>query len=297
MLHLTRPAVDARTAFKLCASSKISPAKLALLSAYEEPIVHAAEVYEQACQTASLHDLNLKAFKPPKGNKAGTDALINMYERRMRGKEYPGRPIYDLIRNQRTKCPLCGVGSVRQVDHHLPKSQYPYLAVVPANLLPVCSDCNFLKNDQIPLSSEEQTLHPYFDNIEGERWLRAQFVVEEPVVLSGVAHSATSWAVRFFVEPPSAWSRRLAARVEHHFKVFQLAKLYEEQTADELTTIGLALEEVFKPGDSEDVQAHLLDLAHTRARPRQNNWMAALYEALAASSWYRSGGFRLVASG
>ena len=297
MLHLPRPELDAREAFQRCASSKISPAKLALLSAYEEPIVQAAETYEQACRAASLHDLDPKAFKPPDGDKAGTDALIDMYERRMRGKGHPGRPIYDLIRNQRKKCPLCSVGSVRQVDHHLPKSRYPYLAVVPANLLPVCSDCNLLKNDQIPLSIEEQTLHPYFDDIEGERWLYAEFMVEEPAAVGSVAHSATSWKTRFFVEPPSIWSPHLAARVQHHFKVFQLDKLYEEQTADELTTIGLKLEDVFKTGGTEDVQAHLLDVARYRAQPRQNNWMAALYDALAASNWYYSGGFRLVAGG
>lgn len=168
---------------------------------------------------------------------------------------------------------------------------------MPANLLPVCSDCNFLKNDQTPLNHEGQTLHPYFDDIEGERWLRAEFIVEEPTMDGNVARSATSWKVRFFVEPPPDWDRHLAARVEHHFKVFWLAKLYEEQTADELTTIGLSLVEVFDAGNSEDVQAHLLDLARTRARPRQNNWMVALYEALAACSWYCSGGFRLVASG
>src|SRR5690349_18435981 len=104
MLHLTRPPIGARTAFQACVSSKISPAKLALLSIYEEPIARAAEVYEQACQTASLHDLDAEAFKPPEDNEAGTKALIDMYERRMRSKEYPGRPIYDLIRNQRTKC-------------------------------------------------------------------------------------------------------------------------------------------------------------------------------------------------
>ncbi|MFJ4673305.1 hypothetical protein [Kitasatospora purpeofusca] len=275
----------------------ISQAKSALLSAFEEPIVKAAETYEQACRTASLHKLKLEDFRPPGNSKADTATLIDVYERRMRDKEHPGRPIYDLIRNYRTKCPLCGVGSVRQVDHHLPKSHYPYLAVVPINLLPVCSTCNFLKNDQVPLSGEEQTLHPYFDDVEGERWLYAELLVEGPTMLGGIAHSATDWKVRFFVDPPPTWAHPLGARVEYHFTLFELNKLYEDQTADELTTIGLALNDLFDAEHSEDVQAHLLDLARIRARPRQNNWMVALYEGLAANAWYCAGGFRIVASG
>ncbi|MFE7529786.1 hypothetical protein ACFU7Y_29340 [Kitasatospora sp. NPDC057542] len=79
--------------------------------------------------------------------------------------------------------------------------------------------------------------------------------------------------------------------------MFHLAELYEAQVADELDTLGFALKTVFDGGGCEDVRAHLLDVAHHRTRPRQNNWMTALYEALTASGWYCSGGFTLVATG
>ncbi|WP_234360613.1 hypothetical protein [Streptomyces europaeiscabiei] len=296
MLHLTPPTLGAREVFQLCTSIKIRRDKSELLARYEEPVARAADRYEQACRTASLHELDIAAFNPPEASQADAVDLIDMYERRMRDKEYPGRPVYDRIRNQRTKCPLCGIGSVRQVDHHLPKSVYPYLAVVPANLLPVCSDCNFLKSDQIPISLVEQTLHPYFDNIEGERWLYAELHVEEPALTANGA-AATSWQVRFFVQPSGEEDPRRAARVAHHFMAFELDKLYEEQTADELVTIGYALEDVFNAGGSADVRAYLLDLARFRTNGRPNNWMLALYEALAASDWYCSGGFRPIASG
>jgi hypothetical protein len=77
MLHLTPPRIGARAAFQLCISSKISPIKSTLLSAYEESIVEAAEIYEQACQTATLHDLRPEAFRPPRNNTADTAALID----------------------------------------------------------------------------------------------------------------------------------------------------------------------------------------------------------------------------
>jgi hypothetical protein len=58
-------------------------------------------------------------------------------------------------------CPAClsaqllGVVQGRssaQLDHVLPKATYGVLAVHPLNLLPLCSDCNFLKRDKDPLT-------------------------------------------------------------------------------------------------------------------------------------------------
>lgn len=245
------------------------------------------------CVPARAGDCRVQPARGEQSRRRGPDRHVRAADE---GQGVPGRPVYDGIRNQRIKCPLCGIGAVRQVDHHLPKSVYPYLAVVLTNLLPVCSDCNFLKNDQIPISLVEQTLHPYFDNIENERWLYAELYVEAPALTANGA-AATSWRVRFFVRPPSEQDPHRAARVAHHFKAFKLDKLYEEQTADELVTVGHALADVFDAGGSTDVRAYLLDLARFRTNGRLNNWMLALYEALAASDWYCSGGFRLVASG
>src|SRR6266446_4463738 len=57
--------------------------------------------------------------------------------------------------------------------HHLPKSRYPDLSVSPINLVPCCMDCNTNKRAIFPTSGQEETLHPYYDNFEGEKWLQA----------------------------------------------------------------------------------------------------------------------------
>ncbi|MFJ6770265.1 HNH endonuclease [Kitasatospora sp. NPDC091257] len=298
MLHLTPPETTAREAFQLCISAKVSPASLALLSPMENPVVRAAELYDAACKSASLHELDRVAFNPPGASKddPATKAMIAMYEKRLRGTEHPGRPLFESILNRRTKCPLCGIAKVGQVDHHLPKSHYTYLSVVPDNLVPVCERCNFAKGDRFPSSPEEQTLHPYYDDIEGMRWLRAEFVVQNPGPV-GAPASATSWEVRFFAVPPLGADPLLGARIAHQFSLLKLDELFEIQTADELITASLQLEGVFNAGGSEDVRANLRDSAIMRSRPRLNNWMTAMYEALAESQWYCAGGFMLVASG
>ena len=52
-----------------------------------------------------------------------------------------------------------------------PKSHYPALAVVPINLVPACRDCNNAKKTQVPSLPNDIFLHPYYDNVEGEKWL------------------------------------------------------------------------------------------------------------------------------
>lgn len=299
MRRLDPPQIGTPEAFRMCISTKISLPMWTLLSSYELRVVIAAGAYEQACRTSTLHQLQPAAFAPLPSKKRDRDALIAMYERRM-GLHHPGRPVYEEARNRRTKCPMCGVGAVRQVDHHMPKSIYPYLAAVPINLLPICSDCNFEKRDRAPTCYEEQTLHPYFDDVDDNRWLRARLITRSA---DGRAYQANpldspeSWAIEFYVDPPASWNMQLAKRVRYHFETFKLAQLYEEQVADDLPGIELSIEEAFQVGGAPDVRVHLEGLARSRARRNKNSWMVALYEALAAHDWFCNGGFRQVAAG
>jgi len=70
-------------------------------------------------------------------------------------------------------CPFCDClyhkGTI-SIEHYLPKSIYPFLAVHPINLIPCCEDCNGTKRDIDPLTNGEvgQTPFPYsfkFDNL------------------------------------------------------------------------------------------------------------------------------------
>ncbi|MFC9755136.1 hypothetical protein [Streptomyces sp. NPDC056921] len=299
MRRLDPPQTSAREAFRMCTSEKISLSMKTLLDSYELRVEIAAGAYEQACRTATVHHLNPAAFAPLSAQKGHKRALIAMYKQRMR-PDHPGRPVYEETLNRATKCPSCGVGAVRQVDHHMPKSLFPYLAVVPSNLLPICSDCNFAKNDNAPTCYEEQTLHPYFDSIDDDRWLRARLITRSA---DGRAYRAkpldtpADWEIEFYVDPPSAWSAQLAMRVQYHFDTFGLSRLYEDQAADDLPGIELSIEEAFQAGGAQDVRVHLEGQARSRARHYKNSWMLALYEALADDQWFCSGGFRQVAAG
>jgi hypothetical protein len=158
-------------------------------------LVAAEDNFRTAAQTNSLYQF-------PETTMVGTRTAEQMgwlYTHKLADPKAPGRAIYDEIRMAAPngRCPLCGRGAVYTLDHHLPKANYPDLALTPINLVPACQDCNKNKTSTLPLTAADETLHPYFDNVEGDIWLHARVIEVAPA------------AVVFSVVPPALWSQTL----------------------------------------------------------------------------------------
>lgn len=149
-----------------------------------------------------------------------------------------------------------------QDDHHLPKAYYPVLAVTPLNLVPSCKDCNKAKLASLPTNANEETLHPYFDDIDSDRWLFASVQTTAPASL------------KFFVDPPDHWDVVLAARMHLHFETLGLGDLYAAQGADELLNIRHQLRTIHDTGGAATVRSELLARAESARRACQ--WLACL---------------------
>lgn len=80
----------------------------------------------------------------------------------------------EFIKNRKLKiCPYCGISIIESIeakdnyvikphiDHFLPKSIYPFLALSFYNLIPSCPECNMVPNkgDKDPLSIDRKILH------------------------------------------------------------------------------------------------------------------------------------------
>lgn len=73
------------------------------------------------------------------------------------------------------RCPLCSIGLPSTLDHHLPQSSFEALSVCGNNLVPMCGDCNRLKN-----SSVKPMLHPYYDQLPIDRiFLNATIIITQ----------------------------------------------------------------------------------------------------------------------
>lgn len=289
MIKLSPPVLDVGTVYSQCISKVRNQALKARLSSIQQKVIEASATYLELKNNSRLFEFEQLADIETQVVVEGvvTDCVVTTsemettYTRRMVPSSSPGRDIYDYLKSLTPdgKCPLCAHRVATTLDHYLPKAQYPILAVTPINLVPACTDCNKKKLAVFPTSASDETLHPYFDIFDDERWLKATVVETVPASL------------RYFVEPPADWDAVKVARMNFHFNTLQLADLYANQAADELINIRHQLEIIHNAGGAALVSQELLARAASASAARENGWRVSAFEAFANSNWFCSGGF------
>lgn len=187
-----------------------------------------------------------------------------------------GRPIYNELISLPDFgiCPLCSHGMVHTLDHYLPKSKFPGLAVTPNNLVPACRDCNTGKLAESGLVAEDMTLHPYFDQIGDYSWLMGTVVEKFPIVFE------------FQVNKTCDMEDLLLKRTESHFKSFSLAQVYTAQAGAELRRRTSGFIRLYNAGGAESVRRSIEESYYTYSQDNGNSWQTAMYYALLNSDWF-----------
>lgn len=278
MWKVRTPAFSAAVALETCTAIVDDRQSVARRSLAE--IVRASSIYVTAARASEMHTLRPADFMLT--HVTGED-MKWLYENRLsRGS---GRAIYEAIRAapRHRLCPMCGVRQVRDLDHVLPKAAFPALTIDPRNLVPVCAECNNIKGEHFPRTATEQLIHPYFDDIEDSRWLYAT-----------IRESTDLAAFVFSVRPAQTWHPELTARVQWQFDKLKLGKLYASHAGQELARIRRSLVNIFSRSGAEGVRFRLAEDAESRLEDEVNSWNSAMYEAMATSPWFYSGGFALV---
>lgn len=278
MRKINKPDYNVETVFKACISlvkNKDLKDRLTLCI----PFLNSSEQdFSQRFSKFEIYKISLQTLI--NGN-VTTEEMEKVYTNRMAKKDSPGRLYYDkiLASAPQGRCPLCGQRIASTLDHYLPKSEFPTLAVTPINLIPACSDCNKIKQNSIPANAKEQTLHPYFDDIELDVWLKAKIIHNNPC------------AFEFYIDPPDIWGALARQRIEYHFTQLEIQKLYSAHAAEELSNISKSLSNILEKGGGEGVRVFLQDAADSRKVVNKNSWQSAIYAAMANDQWFYDGGF------
>ena len=208
------------------------------------------------------------------------DEMVRIYDRTFVKAVLP-KKIYEKIRlsSNNQICPFCGQQRVKTVDHILPKRKYPQYAITPINLVPACADCNKTKGDTALGAPEEVWLHPYFDDVNRERWL-----------FSGIHHGAPP-GISFFIVPPSHWSDIEKARLRNHFDKLELGSMYASYAGEVLSENGKRFKDLFEIGGSAALREDLETQCVSCFAENQNSWKGAMFEALSQDDWFCDGGF------
>lgn len=255
----------------------VADAELQLrLQAITPLLVAAAANYDQHARVQSLHEV----VRAPNVGAVTRSELEALYSKQMSASNGAARVIYNAIRNAppNGKCPLCGIGTVTVLDHHLPKAHYPSLSVCPFNLVPACDFCNNAKRARFPTCAEEQTLHPYYDDYTQQQWIFAQLDIEGPPVLV------------FHVDAPAHWTQIDRLRAKRHFDVVKLGVSYTSNANDDLIPLRGHLTTIAATKGAGGVQAYLAE-EQAHYADRLNSWQHVMFQTLAASPWFIGGGY------
>jgi hypothetical protein len=281
------PTLRAETVFEDCVSSIGSATKVAEFRQAMHLIESAEADYLTAARSHILFGLP--------ASRGGNDSILfgslskrdvkGLYSGQMVPAKKAARHHYDrlVVSSPQRRCPFCGFGRATTLDHFLNKANYPWLAIVPANLVPACKDCNQGKGTSRAVSANDQILHPYFEGSElvDDQWLFASVVQTIPLTID------------YRAEPPRKWDRTLRRRAERHFADFDLKARFSIEAATELGPLRFTLKSLFAGAGRVGVKQHLTAVAVGEHGNFKNSWKTALYQALAECDWYIGGGYLL----
>jgi len=267
--------------FSICVSGIQNDGLRSRLQGIRQKVTDAETDFDSKCLSGEIHLIAEAAeIEGVAGNVSGRE-MERLYDRHLARQKSRGHAIYDkiMMAAPHRQCPFCGHLPVSTLDHTLPKTLHPALAVTPINLVPCCKDCNHNKGTLAPADPQAQFLNAYYDDISGDRWLFASIIESSPP------------AAIFFVDAPDHWDGVLAGRVERHFATLKLAELYASQAGRQLQNIRRALSNTYYADGAGAVYSDLLERSLSCADVTVNSWEGALYAAASENDWYCNGGF------
>lgn len=280
MYTLDKPAMPVGDILTQCIGAAADPDLESRLEAIRPAIEGGTAIYEAHVAAATLHVLP----RPGSIGAVSKEELMALYSDNLSATRGAARPTYNAIKNAAPNklCPLCSIGSVAHLDHHLPKSKYLCFSILPVNLVPACHFCNDTKKARFPATAGEQTFNPYYDgHLLQDQWVVASLDPGPPPVLVFTANA------------PLTWPATDRERVARHFIVCGLATTFTTNANSLLSSLKARLTPLFVRGGAAEVRAYLADERDAHAA-KPNSWQFACYQALEADAWFVGGGFQTI---
>ncbi len=212
-------------------------------------------------------------------DKTYRDYMISVYENRFSHKGSPSYKYYKEIRDRYRVCPYCNfpTRSVKELDHYLPKAHFPAFAVTTNNLVPICKDCNDIKDDYYSVIESNMLIHPYYEqNIEFVfDFLKCKVIENENI------------GFEFSIQKIPNWNDAFLERVKFHYYKLKIDDLYRTDFEAEFAVKFEELKYLYmETGDVIEIkntlQRRIDALYNTFSRP----WEYAGLKSLLESKWF-----------
>ena len=252
--------------FEECVSSYRDKKKVTCLMKCKGLVQSDAVLYDKVVPS------ELDKFTPsslPSG--VSDDDLVDVYTNKFAAAKSPGRKYYNKIRDHIALgiCPICGIRTIKTLDHYLPKSKFPTLSVTPSNLIPSCRDCNMDKLDASSNDPQNTPIHLYFDDVPNEPWLHVTV--------------GDNLEILYYVSCPDTWDVGIRNRLAKHLDIYKLHKLYSSQASNDIANSIFMWRKTLCQSSDETLRLSLMDACESAEYNDMNSWKAALYRGLVAN--------------
>lgn len=172
-------------------------------------------------------------------------------------------------------CQYCTIMIVEDLDHYLPKNDYPEFAVLPINLVPSCGTCNSPRSWR-SATGKRSLIHFYYDPVPDVQLLFARVLL-----VDGLPQA------EFYVDASECPDDLSAELYKEHVHALGLLKRYERIAATlehGLDSIRRLVNVWGSDLSLKDVQQKITEMAQAeRDFLGPNHWKVALYSGAAAS--------------
>jgi hypothetical protein len=147
------------------------------------------------------------------------EVLRNMYKFRQKAFSNLFFSLTTTESNQRDMlCPNCTLTDCSQLDHYMPKSEFPEFSANPLNLMQCCAICNQRKSDLWLNEGQPIFLNLYLDDLPQKQYLFVDIHIDNGIP-----------AVRFYLQNSASIDSVLFRRIECHYEGFGLCKRFAER--------------------------------------------------------------------
>lgn len=245
---------------------------------YIDRIIEKSDEYDKDIYNIEAFLKDEKEFS--KLNEYFKDYMKKMYSSRFANSSpsyEASYKIYKEIRSSVKLCPYCNYPArpVRQLDHYLPKSVFPTLAITANNLVPICKDCNEDKDDYYPTNKEEMLLHPYYDDVANDilNFLKCKIIEDDNI------------GFEFYIEKQKDWDDIMFKRVKCHFEKLKLNELYSGDFIADFAVFIAEIESFASMFGSNSIDGFIQMKIQALKKVGNKPWSYAGFKSILDSDW------------
>ncbi|WP_300574400.1 hypothetical protein [Phenylobacterium sp.] len=184
--------------------------------------------FEAACDDFVLAVPDVHARRPIIADKATRENLSKMWERKPAQAARLFAAMKDsLPKEDRSLCPFCNLSEDPELDHYLPKGEYPEFSLFSRNLVPICGVCNKHKGVVVRSSAGDRViLFPPYD-----------LTVEGVFLTMSIQYGASALASKYEISAHTGLTAHVLGILKRHFARLQLARRFEARANAQLAML------------------------------------------------------------